>query len=149
MWRHYPPLLHTHIHPHTPTHTHAIGLHVPSLCTQTKQCYRAAVALLMCRACWSQLLSHTHRTYVSYKRGRFYASSLPGGNFHFSFSLRSFDQNPPRLAKATLRDLPRGVNVDVQVKHKGRIWDASGKTNKYSDSCQQHLSYLHFLMWVN
>lgn len=68
----------------TQTHTHTPPTHwwkcafpcapPPTLSltshTQTKQCYLAAVPLLMCRECWSQFFSHTQWTYVSQKQGR-------------------------------------------------------------------------------
>lgn len=94
-------------------------------------------------------LPHTHQTYVSHKRGRFYASPLMSGNFRFTFSSSPLEVMSDSLwviAEVTLFSPLRGVTVSAQSEHKGRNGDASGKTNKDSDSCQQHLSYLHFLI---
>lgn len=68
----------------------------------------------------SSSLTHTEHMSVT-NEADFMHQPLPGDNFGFAFSsrpFRSFDQNPPRSAEETLRDLPRGVNVDVQVEHK-------------------------------
>ena len=167
VWSHSP---HTHTHTHTlvhsrvpplytHTHTHTHTLSLTSH-TQTKQCYLAAVLLLMRRECWSQFFSHTQWTYVSQKQGRLCipSSELKKKKVCFSFNtplLKSPQTGVERPWAIRGGDLVASVcacacsNVFKRARacdYKGRIWDALGKTNTDSDRCQQHLSDLHFLI---
>ena len=158
-------LLHTHTHTHSitlmkvcspSTHTLSLTSH-----TQTKQCYLAAVPLLMCRECWSQFFSHTQWTYVSHKQGRLNCSFAMKKKkekkslLHFSYGASKVSSDEPRKTRSGTRRWPCWVCLRACVQmcnrgcacdYKGRIWDALGKTNTDRDSCQQNLSYLHFLI---
>lgn len=102
------------------------------------------------------LLSHTVNICQSQTRQTLHCFVWIKSLLHFFYST-SKKVSPDSCVK-TLSDMWRWpcrvcVRECVQMckrecarSYKRRIWDALGKTNTYSDSCQQHLSDLHFLI---
>lgn len=101
------------------------------------------------------LLSRTVNICQSQTRQTLYCFFWIKSLLHFSYSTSKVSLNSCRKTLSDVWRWPCWVCVHECVQmskcecacdYKGRIWDALGKTNTDSDSCQQHLSDLHFLI---